>query len=149
MYLLLAEALNEVGGPEEMDSKGNNAYFYLDQIRARSGMEGVVDSWSKYAISNYKNKPGDINGLREIIRQERLNELAFEGHLYYDVRRWLLAEEMFNKPILGWNKDGENKKDFYNIRVLLQPRFSTKDYLMPIKTSTLLQNKNLVQNPGW
>ncbi len=149
MYLLLAEALNEVGGPEEMDSKGNNAYFYLDQIRARSGMEGVVDSWSKYAISNYKNKPGDINGLREIIRQERLNELAFEGHFYYDVRRWLLAEEMFNKPILGWNKDGENKKDFYNIRVLLQPRFSTKDYLMPIKTSTLLQNKNLVQNPGW
>lgn len=149
MYLLLAEALNEVGGPEEMDSKGNNAYFYLDQIRARSGMEGVVDSWNKYAIANYKNKPGDINGLREIIRQERLNELAFEGHFYYDVRRWLMAEEMFNKPILGWNKDGENKKDFYNIRVLLQPRFSTKDYLMPIKTSTLLQNKNLVQNPGW
>ena len=112
-------------------------------------MEGVVDSWNKYAIANYKNKPGDINGLREIIRQERLNELAFEGHFYYDVRRWLMAEEMFNKPILGWNKDGENKKDFYNIRVLLQPRFSTKDYLMPIKTSTLLQNKNLVQNPGW
>lgn len=149
MYLLLAECLNEVGGPQEKDSNDNNAYFYLDQIRARSGMEGVVESWSKYATSNYKTKPNDINGLRNIIRQERLNELAFEGHFYYDTRRWLIAEDMFNKPILGWNKDGENKADFYNVRVLLQPRFSVKDYLMPIKTSTLLQNNNLIQNPGW
>ena len=149
MYLLLAEALNEVGGPQQTDSEGHNAYFYLDQIRARAGMEGVVESWNKYAIPKFKNKPGDIIGLRSVIRQERLNELAFEGHFYYDVRRWLMAEEMFNKPILGWNKDGENKKDFYNLRVLLQPRFSMKDYLMPIKVSTLLQNENLVQNPGW
>ncbi|MFV0592725.1 MAG: RagB/SusD family nutrient uptake outer membrane protein [Draconibacterium sp.] len=112
MYLLLAECLNEVGGPTKTDSLGNNAYYYLDLIRARSGMEGVVDSWNKYALPAYKTKPGDINGLRDIIRQERLNELAFEGHFYYDVRRWLMAEELFNKPILGWNKDGENKKDF-------------------------------------
>ncbi len=149
MYLLLAESLNEVGGPGKTDSKGQNAVFYLDMIRARVGMEGVVDSWNKYALSQYKAKPSDINGLRDIIRQERLNELAFEGHFYYDVRRWLMAEKMFNKPILGWNKDGENKNDFYNIQVLLQPRFSMKDYLMPINTNTLLQNKNLVQNPGW
>ncbi|MDD2284600.1 MAG: RagB/SusD family nutrient uptake outer membrane protein [Paludibacter sp.] len=149
LYLLLAECLNEVGGPQKTDSEGNNAYHYLDQIRARSGMEGVVESWSKFALPMYKDKPNDINGLRDIIRQERLNELAFEGHFYYDVRRWLLAEELFNKPILGWNKNGENKKDFYNIQVLLQPRFSMKDYLMPIKLSTLLQNGNLVQNPGW
>ena len=149
MYLLLAECLNEVGDPSKTDSEGNNAVYYLDQIRARSGMEGVVESWGKYAIDKYKTKPNDINGLRDIIRRERLNELAFEGHFYYDVRRWLMAEEMFNKPILGWNKDGENKRDFYNIRVLLIPRFSMKDYLMPIRTNSLLQNPNLVQNPGW
>jgi len=150
IYLLLAECLNEVGGPTKTDSKGNNAFFYLDQIRARSGMEGVVESWNKYALDRYKTKPNDINGLRDIIRQERINELAFEGHFYYDVRRWMLAEEMFNnKPILGWNKDGENKRDFYNIKVLLIPRFSMKDYLMPIRTNSLLQNPNLVQNPGW
>ncbi|WP_294082696.1 RagB/SusD family nutrient uptake outer membrane protein [Proteiniphilum sp. UBA5384] len=149
MYLLLAECLNEVGGPDQTDSTGHNAYYYLDLIRARSGMEGIVESWEKHAIVRYKNKPKEVNGLREIIQRERLNELAFEGHFYYDVRRWLIAEDMFNKPILGWNKDGENKQDFYNIRVLLQPRFSMKDYLMPIRVNTLLQNKNLVQNPGW
>jgi len=149
IYLLLAECLNEVGGPTKSDSKGQNAFYYLDMIRARSGMEGVVDSWEKYALAAYKTKPNDVNGLRDIIHRERLNELAFEGHFYYDVRRWLLAEEILNKPILGWNKDGENKADFYNVRVLLQPRFSMKDYLMPIRTNTLLQNGNLVQNPGW
>lgn len=149
MYLLLAECLNEAGGPQMTDSQGNNAYHYLDIIRKRSGMEGVVDSWNKYALPAYKSKPADMNGLREIIHQERINELAFEGHYYYDVRRWLKGEELLNQPVLGWNKDGENKADFYNIRVLLQPRFSMKDYLMPIRTNTLLQNRNLMQNPGW
>lgn len=149
LYLLLAESLNEVGGPAMTDSDGHNAFYYLDKIRARVGMEGVVESWNKYALPAYRSKPNDVNGLRDIIRRERINELAFEGHFYYDVRRWLIAEELFNQPILGWNKDGENKADFYNIRVLLQPRFSMKDYLMPIRTNTLLQNRNLVQSPGW
>lgn len=149
MYLLLAESLNEVGGIQEADSKGQNSLYYLDIIRARSGMEGVVESWSKYAVNEYKSKPNTIDGLRNIIRQERLNELAFEGHFYYDVRRWLIAEKTLNKPTLGWNSYGGNKRDFYNLTVLAQPRFSMRDYLMPIKTSTLLQNKNLVQNPGW
>lgn len=149
IYLLLAECLNEVGGAEATDSEGKNALFYLDKIRARSGMEGVVESWSKYAINEYKTKPNSIDGLREIIRQERLNELAFEGHFYYDVRRWLIAEDFLNKPTLGWNMDANNRTDFFNVTVLAQPRFSMRDYLMPIKTSTLLQNPNLVQNPGW
>lgn len=149
MYLLLAESLNEAGGPNKVDSQGRNAHYYLDVIRARSGMEGVVESWSKYAMPQFKSKPGDQVGLRKIIQQERINELAFEGHYYYDVRRWLTAEQIFNKPIMGWNKEGEVKRDFYVLKVLLQPRFSMKDYLMPIATNTLLQNRNLVQNPGW
>ena len=149
LYLLLAESLNEAGGPGKTDSRGNNAYYYLDQIRQRSGMEGVVVSWAKYASPAFKSKPESQAGLRKIVQQERINELAFEGHYYYDVRRWLIGELVYNKPIMGWNKEGENKKDFFTLKVLVQPRFSMKDYLMPIETNTLLQNRNLVQNPGW
>lgn len=149
MYLLLAECLNEVNGPNAVDSKGNNAYYYLNIIRERSGMEGVVESWSQYASPQYKSKPTNQVGLRQIIQQERTNELAFEGHYYYDVRRWMTAEQIYNRPIMGWNKEGENKRDFYVLKVLLQPRFSMKDYLMPIAANTLLQNRNLMQNPGW
>lgn len=149
MYLLLAECLNEVGGPDKTDSQGKNAYAYLDEIRKRVGMEGVVTSWSKYAINDYKTKPTTQTGLRDIIRQERLNELAFEGSFYYDVRRWLIAENLLNRPTTGWNYKGRTKEDFFNVILLAQPRFSMKDYLMPIKTTTLLRNPNLVQNPGW
>ncbi|TKG91135.1 RagB/SusD family nutrient uptake outer membrane protein [Puteibacter caeruleilacunae] len=149
MYLLLAECLNEVGGPQQTDSQGKSSYAYLDEIRARVGMEGVVDSWDKYATDENRSKPSTTEGLRDIIHQERLNELAFEGFFYYDVRRWLIAEEVLNRPTTGWNMTGKTKQELYNITVLAQPRFSMKDYLMPLKTNTLLQNPNLVQNPGW
>ncbi len=149
MYLLMAECLNEVGGPAKTDSRGKNAYAYLDEIRARVGMEGVVESWNKYAMDNFKDKPTNTEGLRDIIRQERLNELAFEGAFYYDVRRWLIAEDLLNRPTTGWNHRGETKNEFFSVTIYLQPRFSVKDYLMPIKTNTILQNPNLVQNPGW
>lgn len=149
MYLLLAECLNEVGGPAQTDSQGKDACFYLDIIRARSGMEGVVDSYSKYAKSGLANKPASQEGLRQIIRRERINELAFEGSFYYDMRRWLMAEDFYNQSTLGWNYKGTTKNEFYSLAIVAQPKFTMRDYLMPIKTSTLLQNKNLVQNPGW
>lgn len=149
LYLLLAECLNEVGGPSLNDSQGRNAYSYLDEIRERSGMKGVVESWSNYAIEGKKDKPQSQNGLREIIRTERFNELAFEGAFYFDVRRWLMAEDILNRPTTGWNYEGETHLEFFNVRVHEQPRFSTKDYLMPIQTNTMLQNPNLVQNYGW
>lgn len=118
-------------------------------IRERVGMEGVVKSWENHALPEFINKPKSKEGLREIIRRERINELAFEGHFYYDIRRWLLAEELYNKPILGWNSNGNNIIEFFNITILDEPKFSMRDYLMPIRTNTLLQNKNLIQNPGW
>lgn len=149
MYLLLAECLNEVDGPSKMDSKGRNAYSYLDEIRARSGMEGVVKSYREHAKDQLKNKPTSQEGLRQIIRRERINELAFEGSFYYDMRRWLMAEDYYNKSMLGWNYKGATKGEFYSLALVAQPKFTMRDYLMPIKTSTLLQNKNLKQNPGW
>lgn len=149
MYLLLAESLNEAGGPENVDSEGNNAYYYLDLIRERSGMDGIIKSWENYALPEFIDKPKSKEGLRDIIRRERLNELSFEGHFYYDVRRWLMAENFLNQPIIGWNSRGTNKQEFFNITILAEPRFSMRDYLMPIRTNTLLQNKNLIQNPGW
>ena len=47
------------------------------------------------------NKHTTQEGLREIIRDERLIELSFEGNRYNDLRRWKLAEEYFNSPVFG------------------------------------------------
>lgn len=88
--------------------------------------------------------------MRDIIQQERLIEFAFEGKRFWDIRRWKRASEEFNKDISGWNYLGDEDSEYYQIRTLNQQRFvSPRDYLWPLSENTLLQNPNLVQNPGW
>ena len=142
LYLMYAEALNEVEGPNE------EVFSYLDQVRARAGLEGVKQSWQKY--SSNPGKPDTKDGLRKIIQQERTIELAFEGKRFWDIRRWKQIS-VLNEPVQGWNIMGETTEDFYNITTLSKdkPDFTVKDYLWPIKESDLLVNKNLVQNYGW
>ncbi len=141
LYLLYAEALNEYQGPSE------EVYTYVDKIRERAGLEGVVTSWANYATN--PNKPATKEGLREIIQRERLIELVFEGHRFWDLRRWKLSARYMNGPIQGWNVEGETREDFYTLVDLHDQKFVTKDYLWPFKTSILTINTNLVQNPGW
>ena len=95
-------------------------------------------------------KHTDQVGLREIIRQERLIELCFEGHRYNDIRRWKLGLEYFSTPVKGWSVDEDNESDFYSvIDVGLRAFNSPRDYLHPISFNELNINPNLVQNPGW
>ena len=144
LYLMYAEALNEWKAVPD-----NEVYEYVDMVRARTGLEGVVDSWSKYAIASATDKPLTQEGMREIIRQERMNELAFEGIRFWDLRRWKLAKEYMNQPIRGLNIFGETHEDFYKIQNVYQLNFGNKDYLWPIRQNVLMKNSNLVQNPGW
>ena len=86
--------------------------------------------------------------MREIIRQERLIELAFEGQRFWDIRRWKTAEEILSRPIQGWNINGPGL-EFYQVVNLWQADFEPKDYLWPIRETEIINNPNLVQNPGW
>lgn len=142
VYLLYAEALTEYS--EQVDPK---VYTYLDEIRKRAGLEGVLTSWSKYSTN--PDKPTNKVGLLSIIRQERLIELAFEGQRFWDMRRWKTLEEYLNRPLRGWNVLGESAEDYYQVRTLLEPSFGRKHYLWPIKQSSIDQNSNLIQNPNW
>jgi hypothetical protein len=142
LYLLYAEALNEC-----LDAPSQEVYDYVDRIRHRAGLDGVVNSWAKY--SSIPDKPTAKSGMRDIIRQERMIELAFEGKRFWDIRRWLMAETEMNKPIRGWNIMGEVPEDYYNVITLYQLSFSKKEYLWPIRQGELLKNTNLIQNPGW
>ena len=87
--------------------------------------------------------------MREIIRRERLNELAFEGKRFWDLRRWKLAEEYMNKPIRGFNVWSDTNEEFYQVQIIGNPIFEKKDYLWPIRQGNLTINSNLIQNPGW
>lgn len=141
LYLLYAEALNEIGMQPE-------AIVYLDLIRKRAGLKGVAESWMAY--SNRPNKYTNKDGLREIIQQEREIELAFEGSRLWDLRRWKTAEVLQNKNVQGWDIYGKTTTEYYRLRTLWNQEFiSPRDYLWPLKEDELLKNPNLVQNPGW
>lgn len=142
LYLMYAEALNEASGPSE------TVYEYLDKVRERAGLAGVKTSWENFSANPTKYTTQE--GLREIIHRERLIELAFEGNRFWDLLRWKKASEKLNEPITGWNIFGDNFGSYYQIRTIYQQKFvAPRDYFWPIAENTIIQNPNLVQNPGW
>lgn len=142
LYLLYSEALNET-----LPAPNEEVYHYIDLIRKRSGLDGVVDSWAQH--SRFPNKPATKEGMREIIQQERNIELAFEGHRFWDLRRWKQAIEYFNQPIQGWNVEGDTPMGFYQVITHDRSQYTLRDVLWPIMQDEILRNSNLVQNPGW
>jgi hypothetical protein len=141
LYLLYAEALNEIKAAPDAD-----VYEWIDKVRTRAGLQGVVDSWKK---SSNPNKPSGKSGMREIIKQERMIELCFEGERLHDLRRWKDAVRYLNSPVQGWNYMGYTADEYYRVTTYWNQTFTLRDYLWPIKISTLTVNSNLKQNPGW
>lgn len=141
LYLLYAETLNEISGPSE------DAYLWIDKVRERAGLLGVKESWTTY--STQSNKHTSKDGFRSIIQQERLIELAFEGHRFWDLRRWKKAREVFSSNVQGWDFDQEDTELYYRVRTLYTKKFGVRDYFWPLSEGSLIVNKNLVQNPGW
>ena len=144
LYLNYAEALNEYSGPSQ------EVYDALNMIRRRVKIPDVEESWSNPDWAAHLNKHKEQAGLREIIRQERHIELAFEGWRNFDVRRWKEGDKYFNTPIQGWTVEGETATAYYRLRTIFQRSFITpRDYLHPVKLSELDVNSNLVQSQGW
>jgi len=141
LYLLYAEALNEAYGP------GDDAYKFVDLVRERSGLAGVVTSWAQH--SRNPAKPTTYLGLQEIIRRERSIELMFEGKRFWDLRRWKTAQQALNANITGWSVKQGDVQLFYRQVNLFSRTFSVRDYLWPLSLGEMRRNSKLVQNPGW
>uniref|UniRef100_UPI003216E305 RagB/SusD family nutrient uptake outer membrane protein n=1 Tax=uncultured Draconibacterium sp. TaxID=1573823 RepID=UPI003216E305 len=72
VLLMYAEALNE-------NNKSSEAVTFVNQVRARADMPALENSLSQ-------------GELREKIKHERAVELAYEGHRFFDLRRWGQSE---------------------------------------------------------
>ena len=145
LYLMYSEALNETKAAPDSE-----VYEYIQRVRTRAGLDDggdILNTWQMYSTN--PSKPMTKDGMRKIIHQERMIELALEGHRYWDLKRWKLATEYFNKPIQGWNIFRSDVEGFYEVENIFYRNFSTKDYLWPISQNELLRNPNLIQNPGW
>jgi hypothetical protein len=150
LYLMYAEALNEATSGDDNVAPNPEAYKWIDTVRARTGLRGVIVSWAEHAIPSQQSKPLTKGGLRKIIQRERLNELAFEGARFWDLRRWLLAKEyIHDNHIRGLNARTKVYDEFYNVQDLYTQRFDDKHYFWPIRVETVLRNPQLKQSPGW
>lgn len=129
IYLNYAEAQFKLGNE-------SIALEYLNKLRERAGITVPLASLTGTALENK-------------IRNERQVELCLEGHRYYDVRRWKIAEITENKPLMGVsiikNSDGSKTYTYKEV----QPRiFNPKQYLLPIPR-TEMNRTDLAQNPGY
>ena len=144
LYLMYAEALNE---SEDSQAKREEAIKWIDIVRERAELKGVAESWRDYSID--PNKPNRQQGLREIIQQETMIEFVFEGHRFWDLRRWKLAMAEYNKPITGWSISYKDAEQYYNENLLFNQKFTPRDYFWPIDDAEILRNANTLQNYGW
>ena len=147
VYLMQAEAWNEY-----LDAPDSRVYDPIDKVRERAGIKPVREAWGSY--SNNPTKVTTKAGMRDIIQQENNIEFAFEGHRYWNLRRWLIAHQTMNEKQYGWNVLGTTDQAFYNyetgpIVVWSKNKFiAPRDYLDPIDAEEILIS-GMVQNPGW
>ncbi len=127
ILLNYAEACAELGQDAEARST-------LNLIRKRAGMPDVVASGST---------------LKERVRHERQIELMFEGQRYFDIRRWMIAPQVFSTGALGLKINYPYGKPIptYSISEARSWKWDNKSYFMPINIDELNRNTKLVQNP--
>src|SRR5690606_29581298 len=96
VLLNYAEAVNELYGPDFSPAAygGFTARQAITLLRSRAGLTGNIDLSQNVPVS-------DTDKMRDAIHHERRIELAFEEHRHLDLRRWLEAEEVLNRPISG------------------------------------------------
>ncbi len=139
ILLNFAEAENESVGPTA------DVYDALYKLRDRAGIKRGNVTGYRYGLKQDMTK----DEMREVIRNERRIELAFEEHRFYDIRRWRIAEQVFSKPLQGMQIVQSTGGFTYNRVDVLNVSFNTRNYLYPIPYSEVNKNRNMVQNPNW
>lgn len=133
VYLNYAEALFRAG-------RSTDAVAALNAVRTRQAV----------GLPAASGLSGDR--IMEAIRQERKVELAYEGHYYWDMRRWKLAHTEFS-GVQAHGLKISNTADgllYQYVSVDDQIRnFPEKMYYCPIPQSELENNKNINQISVW
>ncbi|SEQ53209.1 RagB/SusD family nutrient uptake outer membrane protein [Neolewinella agarilytica] len=120
------------------------AQFHLgNEVLARE----YVNRVSTRALQPEIEASGD--DLLEAIRRERRVELSFEGHNFFDERRWMIENHLgFDVRGLRWTRkiDGTYSNEEYT--VVTRPFFE-RHYHLPIPLSEIEKAPSLEQNPGY
>lgn len=129
IYLNKAEAAYYLNVPDE-------ALDLINTLRARADM------------------PPKTEFTEAMLQNERLVELSWENHSYWDIRRWRIAKQLLDGVrtkglVFTYNYD--TKK--YKIAIInaegVARTFQDRHYYLPLGVSRVAENPNFVENPGY
>ena len=130
-YLDYAEAVFNATGSANDATYGLTANEAVNKLRSRSDIQMPLftedgDAW----VERYE--------------RERLVELAFENHRFWDVRRWKKGEKYFKNIQVATISSSKQLS-----RSTVTRQWDDKYYFYPIPQTELKKNPNLTQNTGW
>jgi starch-binding outer membrane protein, SusD/RagB family len=133
VYLMYAEATNEVSGPQA------DAIALVNKIRHRGNLPALAS-----------DKTADKQSFFDAIEQERIIELLGEGHRGFDIRRWRALERVWGPPYGDglWRRDshGANRQRYFQNS---SERAYEQAYIFRIPPGERDRNSNLTQNRPW
>ncbi|PWK22577.1 RagB/SusD family nutrient uptake outer membrane protein [Maribacter polysiphoniae] len=128
VYLNYAEAMYELGDE-------TTAREYLNKVSMRALQPEITAAG---------------NELLEAIKRERRVELCFEGHNFFDERRWMNQDHIGGYDIKGlkWTKAVDGTLNHEEYTVVTRPWFDYRYYL-PIPQTEIDKDASLEQNYGY
>ena len=154
VYLMYAEAAAQGAGSATGRSTnyGLTALAAVNKVRQRAGVGDVAD---KFASS--------LDGFMSELRRERAVELAFEGHRFVDLRRWLLLDKApyTLKKAVYFDRAADMSDEarfadpanahVLNLReeVLLERHYTERHNWLPFLKDDVTLYSDFKQNPGW
>jgi hypothetical protein len=138
ILLNYAEAINEAG-------QTALAYPKLIDLRQRAGIDPGANNLYGLKASMTKEE------MREVVRNERRIELAFEDHRWHDIRRWKIAmvtNNQFNK-VMKITKNSNATYTYQRMESIRRHNFRPEMYLMPLPDAEINKMPAMLQNPGW
>lgn len=127
MYLIRAEANAEIGG-------ANEAIALTDYNLLRSNR-----------ITGYSNETYTGQALKNAIWDERVRELCFEGHHFFDLKRKGLG--FTRVPIVHPDEGAVTNPGPNQSEMVIEP--DNARWLWPIPDNEIRANENITPNPGY
>jgi hypothetical protein len=145
-----AEAAVELG-------KLSEGFEVLKTIRKRAGIDETTPADPELVGKLYGLDPNmNQSDMRQVLRDERYVEFAFEQKRLWDLRRWMIMDEIMTGQqkrfaLVLHQESGQPGGYTYTLidRDFSPMIYNQNMYFLPLSTATLQGNPKLPQTKGW